>query len=48
MSHGRAYNMGAGAFRTGRTEASCPWRDGMLRHCWLMGFINARLTQETR
>jgi ribosome modulation factor len=39
----RAHSMGARAFRIGRTEDACPFRDGHFRHCWLMGFIDARL-----
>jgi ribosome modulation factor len=43
VTRGRAHLMGARAFRLGHTEASCPFADGMFRHCWLMGFINARI-----
>jgi hypothetical protein len=39
-----AYRSGASAFRKGKSEAANPHNPTThAHHCWLMGFINAKL-----
>jgi hypothetical protein len=42
-----AYRSGTAAYRNGKGQDANPYNPGLhAHHCWLMGFINAKLASE--